>query len=270
MASMLVQITNSLGTDMPNTSVEIKGLLELLPPPFKINLVNDDYTAANIIISIKEALGQESSELTDTLKQYTNAPPAGATVTITGIPVVGNAMFDALTGGRMEMTLIGIALVLAGLLLLFKLSIIRAAEAILPILLIIGWSSGIMYLLGIKYTPLTATMSALIIGIGVEFTILLMMRYQEERRKGEGPVEAMSTAMTKIGRAVIASGLTVIGGFGALLIAKDFVILRDFGIVTMINVAFALCSTLIVLPPLIVWVDSWRDRRRLRRSQTQP
>jgi predicted RND superfamily exporter protein len=179
-------------------------------------------------------------------------------------------MFDALTGGRMEMTLIGIALVFAGLLLLFKLSIVRAAEAILPILLIIGWSSGIMYLLGIKYTPLTATMSALIIGIGVEFTVLLMMRYQEERRKGEAPVEAMSTAMTKIGRAVIASGLTVIGGFGALLIARDFIILRDFGVVTMINVAFALCSTLVVLPPLIVWGDTWRERRRLRRSQAQP
>jgi len=73
----------------------------------------------------------------------------------------------------------------------------------------------------------------------------------------------MTTAMTKIGRAIIASGLTVIGGFGALLIAKDFLILRDFGIVTMINVLFALVSTLFVLPTLIVWIDSWRERRRL-------
>lgn len=270
MASMLVQITTSLGMDMPNTSAEIKGLIDLIPPPIKINLVNSDYTAANIIISIKEAMGQKSTELTDALSDYATDPPAGVAITITGMPVVGNAMFDALTGGRMEMTLIGIALVFAGLLLLFKLNIVRAVEAILPILLIIGWSSGIMYLMGIKYTPLTATMSALIIGIGVEFTVLLMMRYQEERRKGETPVEAMSTAMTKIGRAVIASGLTVIGGFGALLIAKDFIILRDFGVVTMINVAFALCSTLIVLPPLIVWVDTWRERRRLRMSQAQP
>ena len=123
-----------------------------------------------------------------------------------------------------------------------------------------------MYLLGIKYTPLTATLGALIIGIGVEFTVLLMMRYYEERGKGEGPVEAMTTAMTKIGRAIIASGFTVIGGFGALLIAKDFLILRDFGIVTTINVFFALVSTLLVLPTLIVWVDSWREKCRLARS----
>ena len=78
----------------------------------------------------------------------------------------------------------------------------------------------------------------------------------------------MTTAMTRIGRAIIASGLTVIGGFAALLIAKDFIILRDFGIVTLVDVFFALVSTLFVLPTLIVWFDSWRERRRLVKKQT--
>ena len=58
--------------------------------------------------------------------------------------------------------------------------------------------------------------------------------------------------------------MTVIGGFGALLIARDFAILSDFGVVTMINVAFALISTLFVLPPLIVWIDSWQSRKELK------
>jgi hypothetical protein len=173
-------------------------------------------------------------------------------------------MFDSLTGGRMEMTFIGIGMVFGGLLVLFRFRIIRALMATLPIALILGWSSGIMYLLGIKYTPTTSTLSALIIGIGIEFTILLMMRYYEERGNGEEPFIAMVTAMTKIGRAIVASGLTVIGGFGALLIARDFPILVDFGVVTMINVTFALISTLFVLPPLIVWIDSWQSRKELK------
>jgi len=87
-----------------------------------------------------------------------------------------------------------------------------------------------MFLLGIKYTPLTATLGALILGIGTEFTIPLMMRYYEERGKGKSPTEAMTTAITRIGRAIIASGFTVIGGFAALLIARDFPILDDFGL----------------------------------------
>jgi uncharacterized protein len=48
-----------------------------------------------------------------------------------------------------------------------------------------------MFLTGIQYTPLTATLGSLIMGIGVEFTILLNMRYYEERGKGKGVVEAI-------------------------------------------------------------------------------
>ena len=122
-----------------------------------------------------------------------------------------------------------------------------------------------MYLFGITHTPLTATLGALSIGIGVEFTVLLMMRYYEERGKGEGVVEAMTTAITKIGRAILASGVTTIGGFGALLIASDFPIIQEFGIVTLINVFFALMSTLFVLATTLVLVDSWHERRKVQK-----
>ena len=68
---------------------------------------------------------------------------------------------------------------------------------------------------------------------------------------------------------IIASGFTVIGGFAALLIAIDFPILRDFGMVTVIDVSFALVSTLVVLPPLIVWLDSWERETQEREVRTQ-
>lgn len=254
------------GGGIPADAQQTKGLISALPPQVSRNFLTDDYQAANIIVSVDSLIGgsEDTENLIATLKSYVSAPPSGVSATITGMPVIGEKMWDALTGGRMEMTLIGIAMVFGGLLVLFRFRILRALMATLPIALIIGWSSGVMWLLGIKYTPLTATLSALIIGIGVEFTILLMMRYYEERSNGEDPFTAMVTAMTKIGRAIVASGMTVIGGFGALLIARDFTILADFGVVTMINVAFALVSTLCVLPPLIVWVDSWQSRKELK------
>jgi hydrophobe/amphiphile efflux-3 (HAE3) family protein len=256
-------VLQASGGQIPQDSQQIQQILENIPAPIKRNLVNDDYTAANIIVNAKEAGVSNVKDLQTILPDYIANPPTGVNVTITGSSIIQVALLDALSGGRAKMTLIGIGFVFLGLFLLFRFNIIKALLAILPIGLIIGWSSGFMYLTGIEYTPLTATLGTLIMGIGVEFTVLLMMRYYEERGKGEGPVEAMTTAMTKIGRAIIASGLTVIGGFGALLIAKDFLILRDFGIVTVVDVFFALVSTLFVLPTLIVWIDSWRERRRL-------
>jgi hydrophobe/amphiphile efflux-3 (HAE3) family protein len=259
-ADLALQVS---GGQLPQDSGQIKQILGGLPAPIKSNLVNDNNTAANIIIKAKELKSSGIKELQNVLPDYTSSPPPGVDVTITGNGPLQVALLDALSGDRVLMTLVGIGFVFVGLFLLFKFSLIKALMAVLPIVIIIGWSSGFMFLTGIEYTPLTATLGTLIMGIGVEFTILLMMRYYEERGKGEGPVEAMTTSVSKIGRAIIASGLTVIGGFGALLIAKDFIILRDFGIVTMINVFFALISTLFVLPALIVWIDKWRERRRL-------
>jgi hydrophobe/amphiphile efflux-3 (HAE3) family protein len=259
-------VLQAAGGQIPQDSRQVKQIMENIPAPIKKNLVNDDYTAANIIVNAKEAGISNIRYLQNILPDYLSNPPADVDVTITGSSVIQVALFDALSSDRVEMTLVGIGFVFLGLFLLFRFNIIKALLAIVPIGLIIGWSSGFMYLAGIEYTPLTATLGTLIMGIGVEFTILLMTRYYEERDKGEGSVEAMTTAMTRIGRAIIASGLTVIGGFGALLIAKDFLILRDFGIVTVVDVFFALVSSLFVLPTLIVWFDQWREKRKLARA----
>jgi predicted RND superfamily exporter protein len=100
-------------------------------------------------------------------------------------------------------------------------------------------------------------------GMGVEYTILYMMRYYEERAKGEAPTTAMTTAITKVGRAITASGVTTIGGFAALLAAGGFILVRDFGFVVMLAVFFGLVSALVVHPPMVVLVDSWLEKRRL-------
>ncbi len=260
-------VLQASGGQVPQSPQQIKQILASIPAPITKNLISDDYTAANMIINAKQAGTSSIENLQNMLPNYLSSPPAGVKVTITGSSLIQVALLNALSGDREKMTMIGIGFVFLGLFLLFRFNIVKALLAIFPIGLIIGWSSGFMYLTGIEYTPLTATLGTLIMGIGVEFTVLLMMRYYEERGKGERPVEAMTTAMTKIGRAIIASGLTVIGGFGALLIAKDFLILRDFGIVTVINVFFALVSTLFVLPALIVWFDQWREKRKPARVQ---
>ncbi len=268
-ASTLTQLTSLLGREMPQTSEDIKSNLSLVPTQMSANLINSDYTAANIVVTLKNLNANQTSQLEAMLKGYTADHPAGAEVTVTGLPLMMRELGKGLTGGRVDMTLLGIGFIFVSLLLLFRFRILRVCMAVLPVALIIGWSSGIMFLAGIKYTAATAAMGALILGIGTEFTILLMMRYYEERDKGEDPREAMTTAITRIGRAIIASGLTVIGGFGALLIAQNFPVLKSFGLLTMIDVFLAIISTLIVLPALIVWIDSWRERRKDRTPKEQ-
>jgi predicted RND superfamily exporter protein len=124
---------------------------------------------------------------------------------------------------------------------------------VFPIILVTGWSSGAMWLLGMELNPLTAVMSALIVGVGTEFAVLLLERFWEELGRGVQPREAMQMAVSRIGRAIAASGLTVTAGFAALLFSS-FPAMREFGAVTVIDVLFALVATIVVVPPLALWV----------------
>src|SRR5205085_2803361 len=127
----------------------------------------------------------------------------------------------------------------------------------LPVVLALGASAMLLYFSGIEYSPLTSISGPLIIAMGTEFNVLLMCRYFEERGNGLPPREAMSKASLRIGRAIMSSGLTVMGGF-AVLAFSDFPLLGNFGTVTALNIGLSLLSTLILLPPLLVWADEDR------------
>lgn len=262
-AQLVMQENNG---EIPNDSSQIKDILAGLPGQLVGNLINNDHSASNLILTIAPLSHDEEGDLKDELEKYIEEQPESAKAVLTGYPVIGVELVKSVsTEGRNELTTIGTLLIFGALLVLFRFRPLRALMATLPIVLIIGWAALFMYIAEVDFTPATATFGALIMGIGVEFTVLLMTRYYEEREKGEGIKEAMTTAMTKIGRAVSVSAFTTIGGFAALLMAMDFPILQDFGIVTMINVFFALVASLFVLPSIIVWIDTKLEKYRIAR-----
>ncbi|MCM3665040.1 MMPL family transporter [Mesobacillus subterraneus] len=267
------RMTESITNEFPEVVVETKSIASVLEqtndgkipedPEGIVNdlpedqvklLVNEGGTKGVITVGIKHLEASALKEFIGNLESYVEAEEQnGIDTTVTGKSVLDVEMVSSLTSGRHEMTLLGIGLVFIGLLAIYR-HPVKAFIPLLPILFIVGWSGGIMYLFDISYTPLTATLGALIIGIGTEFTILIMERFYEERKKGFSGVEAILIANKKIGKAVLASGLSVIGGFSALLVS-DFVILSNFGMMTLINVFFSLISTIIVMPAILVLLD---------------
>jgi predicted RND superfamily exporter protein len=66
--------------------------------------------------------------------------------------------------------------------------------------------------------------------------------------------EALDRAYSRTGAAVLASGLTAIAGF-AVLIASDVQMLRDFGLVTVVDLTAALLGVLLVLPASLLLLE---------------
>lgn len=239
---------------------EFRHQVDLLPQSQKAMFLSEDQTESLLLLNIR-SMGTESlQQLTESLRQdFQDAP---FEVYVTGKSAIDVEMVKGLTSGRMEMTLLGLGLVFLALLFIYR-NFFKALVPMVPVLIIIGISSGLMYYLQIDYTPITATIGALVLGMGVEMTVMLMERYLEERKSGRPKVEAMIEASQSIGKAIVASGLTTVGGFSVLMLS-EFLILKDFGVMTVINISLALLSTLLVLPPLLVVTDRFLFSRKER------
>ncbi|OWY58855.1 hypothetical protein B7486_77725, partial [cyanobacterium TDX16] len=116
----------------------------------------------------------------------------------------------------------------------------------------------------LKLSPMTAVGGPLVIAVCTEFTSLILLRYLEERNRGMTPKEATDVAAGRTGRAFIVSAMTAIAGV-AVIATSSLPLLRDFGTIVAMNVAVALLSALVFLPPMLVWADSdgrnWVSKR---------
>ncbi|VVB72347.1 MMPL family protein [uncultured archaeon] len=184
-------------------------------------------------------------------------PPPGVSVRITGQPVLMTTVLDALTSGRVEMSLLGLVMIFILILIIYR-DLIKALLPVLPMLVVIGWMGGVMYFGGLKYTPLTATLGALVLGVGSEYAILMMERFYEELSNVGDPYEALKITASRIGSALVASGATVVFGFAALM-SSPFNIISNFGLVTVLSIVFALVTTFTVFVVLMIRMEIQRE-----------
>ncbi|HEX79084.1 MAG TPA: RND family transporter, partial [Dehalococcoidia bacterium] len=199
---------------------QIEQILAGIPKVYLEQVISEGGNIASISFVIEYISLEETNDLIKAIEGGTQ-PPEGVQVSPVGTLALGASTVDAVVGTRFTMNLICLGAVFAILMLIYR-NISRPIFAIIAVGAVIAWSSLDMYLIGIPLNPLTAVLGIIIIGICTEFMVLLMGRYEEERRLGLQPGEAMVTALTKIGRAIVTTAMTTLGGFG-VLIASDFV-----------------------------------------------
>ncbi len=250
------------GGTIPDDQTAVRSIIDGIPDQMRIRYL-DGHDTAIIDLNVGQVITQLGAGGTDRLIKEIDKdiawrpPPPDVSVRQTGDPVVMTTVIAALTTGRTEMTLLGLVLIFFILLIIYR-DLIKALLPVLPMLVVIGWMGGVMYLADLKYTPLTATLGALILGVGSEYAILMMERFYEELGKIGEPMEALRITTRRIGSALIASGLTTIFGFGALL-ASPFSITSNFGMVTVLAIIFALLTTFTVFVVLMLRMEIRRE-----------
>jgi len=178
-------------------------------------------------------------------------PPAGIDLRPTGRATVYGNLYDGIILSKNQMTVLGLCLIAAFMVLAYRR--FDSLAPILPVVMIIGWNDLIMYVLGIAYTPLTACLGSMTVGLAMDYTILILERSREEFAKGAEVYEAIHKGVAKIGTPITISGLTTLFGFSAML-ASSFSLVSGFGQTTVITIFFSLVGGIIVMPAVAVLV----------------
>jgi hypothetical protein len=256
--------------ETPGTGTDARSLLAAVPPYFSQAVITSDRRTANLAFGIRLMPLDEQQAVIERIRdrlEGRGGPPPGVHASVVGLPVLAAESNGKLASEwrRALMLLAGLAAVFL-VLLLIRRRPQEAAIPLIPIAFATGWSSLILFLVGIPLNPMSATLGALVIAISTEFSVLLSARYRDERDSGASPEEALELTYASTGAAVLASGATAIAGFAAL-IASDVRMLQQFGIVTVIDLTVSLLGVMVVLPAALVWAE---ERGGLRRGDLAP
>ncbi len=247
-------VSDETGGIIPDEQSEIDASFENTLGVYKDQIISDDGKMASLSFGITHMPMEDVQEISEYIMDNAN-PPDGVYINpVCGLAMAASAV-DAMVSRRSLMNSLCMAAIFVILLGVYR-RFTRALFTMTCVGLVIAWVSLCLYLSEIPLNTMSASLGVLVIGIGTEFIVLLLGRYDEERKhRDETPHNAMVISISKTGRAIVTTALTTLGGF-AILIVSDFVLIRDFGIATTIGVLLCLISSMVVMPPLVVWWDT--------------
>ncbi len=170
-------------------------------------------------------------------------------VGLTGEPVLdtdeGNSSTEDSTRSTIW-SLIFVALVFA---LSFR-EVLRPMMAIFTLVLGVGWTMGFTTLAVGHLNLLTVTFTTILIGLGIDFGIHFIYRYDEERLKGLEPLEAMRVTLAGAGAENLTGAVSTAIAFWVLNLT-DFVGIAELGTIAGTGIMLCYLAMVTALPALL-------------------
>lgn len=154
-----------------------------------------------------------------------------------------------------------------GVMLLFFLAYRRFAAAHFAFLpLAVGLALTFVFTAVVfgRLNSATSSFSALLVGLGIDFTIVMYGRYLEARHRGLGLSEALDEMGRRSGPAVLLGAVTSVGTFYAFLVTR-FAGLKELGLLTGTGIVLMAISAFMLLPALVTVLDSGQRPPKLSR-----
>ncbi|MEF8842280.1 MAG: MMPL family transporter [Haloarculaceae archaeon] len=218
-----------------------------------LQYITEDYRATQVVYSVEADASQ--SEVTADAR--TIAEDFRFAATATGATIVFQAISDLI----LESAVVSLAVALGGT-VLFLLLIYWVLEGrpslglanTIPIVITVAMVAGSMRAAGIAFNAFTATILAITIGLGIDYSVHITQRFADEYERNRGDLfAALERTVRGTGGALAGSMLTTVFGLGVLVLAV-FPAIGQFGLLAGLSVFYAFLASLFVLPAaLVVW-----------------
>lgn len=216
-------------------------------------------------VQIQTSAGEQGAgALADDLDTaFAPVTDAGLEATPTSDSIISDVVVQEVQDAQVQSLVITVLAAMVLLVIVFWVRMRRpflGVLTVLPVGLVLLWTFGLMAALGIAFSPVTATISALAIGIGVPFTIHVAIRFQEDRVRFDDPGDAIRSTTRFTGGALAGSAFTTMAGF-LVLRFSSLPPFQQLGTVVALAVGCSLVAAVLVLPSLLVLWDGWHRRR---------
>ena len=205
-----------------------------------------------------QAWGLPANVIPD-FKSVTEAAAEGSSVQIA---YTGQAVQEQPQQGASELIGIGVAIII--LLIVFGTLIPALIPIVLAILAVVLGISILTIAAGFTdfntITPILVSMIGL--GVGIDYSLFILMRFRQALHDGATPQEAAATAASTAGRAVIFAGTTVaISVVGLATIGLDFI--TKMGIGASLSVLTSVAIAVTLLPAVLALLGHKVDRLKV-------
>ncbi|WP_369031782.1 MMPL family transporter [Streptomyces adonidis] len=230
----------------------VDGVATVPDPYVTEGLVAEDGRAVIIPVTLKSGLDDDAEDsVIDSAVDRIEAIDAPE-VHVSGGPLLGKQLGGQAQEDVKKAELISLPVVLVLLFLIF--GGLRAAG--LPLLVAVSGIAGAFLALFLfsQVTDISVhaiqVTTMLGLGLAVDYALLMVVRFKEERRHTDDVVEAVHRTVTRAGRTVLFSGLTVAVCLTGLLVFPS-TFLRSMGLAVAAVVVVDMLAALTLLPALL-------------------
>jgi hopanoid biosynthesis associated RND transporter like protein HpnN len=186
----------------------------------------------------------------------------GVEMKLTGEPALDADEIATSTRDTMKALAITVFLIV-GLFFLSYRAFFRPAVTFLALIMGVLWSLGFALMTVGHFNDISMAVIPMVLGIGIDFGIQILGRYEEELGRDRTVVQAITAALQHTGVAILTGGSTTAVAFFTLCF-NDFVGLAELGVIAGASIVLCIAANLVVLPAIFLLRDRDRSPEQLR------